>query len=92
MPGLISCTGVTGSGCITYHAYATCIGFMCLTYTCTCVCTLWAGHVALYSDVCTCMCCVRVFLGSSAVGGGAPSDGERSDQFHFQYASPQMCG
>ena len=23
MPGLISCAGVTGSGCITYHAYAT---------------------------------------------------------------------
>ena len=21
MPGLISCAGVTGSGCITYHAY-----------------------------------------------------------------------
>ena len=23
MPGLISCAGVTGSGCIAYHAYAT---------------------------------------------------------------------
>ena len=23
MPGLISCAGVTGSGCITYHVYAT---------------------------------------------------------------------
>ena len=23
MPGLISCAGVTGSGCITYHVYVT---------------------------------------------------------------------
>ena len=32
MPGLISCAGVTGSGHITYHAYATLLSGICYVY------------------------------------------------------------